>query len=82
MQIFIKLGNVDQAREQFFATTHDYFGFLPSLGVPPLFNDPPNFSHEPFGANFHSSGMLSALAFPAQVCRAVPQSFIPFLAMP
>ena len=39
-------------------------------------------THVPLATNFHSSGALSAVAWPAQECLAVPQSFAAFLAMP
>ena len=43
---------------------------------------PPIFSHSPFGTYFHSSAALSALAWPAQECFAVAQSFWPAAATP
>src|SRR5687768_7629877 len=38
---------------------------------------PPIFSHSPFGTYFHSSAALSVLAWPAQECLPVAQSFWP-----
>src|SRR6187401_2020587 len=43
---------------------------------------PPIFSHSPFGTYFQSLGSLSALAWPAHECDAVPQSFLPASATP
>src|SRR6185312_1463545 len=57
-----------------------YFGLL--VPGPDGLAWPPRFAHVPFGTYFHSSGALSRVALPAQVWRAVPQSFWPALAMP
>ena len=53
-------------------------GYLPPGG----FSLPPSLAQVPLATYFHSSGALSFLAWPAQACVAVPQSFWPALAMP